>query len=222
MTNDEGAELPEKEIRRSTQLFVILLPSSFVIRHSSFPMTGPCQLCERETALTRHHLVPQCRHHNKWNKKNFDRRVDQDRPPVALSRLPPASARRFHREGTRTPVSRSAQPADPPGGRKIRGVAAHQAAGLQTAVQPRGYDATDAGVAADPDASWRRGSVIEDFGQRRPSRDVHALETVAGRPPRRLPGIWRAAHRRRRAVFRVRGRGGDFRCRPVRRARCRA
>ncbi len=38
-------------------------------------MNGPCQLCERETALTRHHLVPQCRHHNKWNKKNFDRRT---------------------------------------------------------------------------------------------------------------------------------------------------
>ncbi len=38
-------------------------------------MIGPCQLCERETALTRHHLVPQCRHANKWNKKNFDRRT---------------------------------------------------------------------------------------------------------------------------------------------------
>ncbi len=38
-------------------------------------MIGPCQLCERETPLTRHHLVPQCRHHNKWNKKNFDRRA---------------------------------------------------------------------------------------------------------------------------------------------------
>ena len=37
-------------------------------------MLGPCQLCARETALTRHHLVPQCRHRNKWNKKNFDRR----------------------------------------------------------------------------------------------------------------------------------------------------
>ena len=36
-------------------------------------MIGPCQLCGRETALTRHHLVPQCRHRNKWNKKNFDR-----------------------------------------------------------------------------------------------------------------------------------------------------
>ncbi len=38
-------------------------------------MIGPCQLCGRETALTRHHLVPQCRHRNKWNKKNFDRRA---------------------------------------------------------------------------------------------------------------------------------------------------
>jgi len=33
-----------------------------------------CQLCGREeTALTRHHLIPQCRHRNKWNKKNFSR-----------------------------------------------------------------------------------------------------------------------------------------------------
>ena len=38
-------------------------------------MIGPCQLCGRETALTRHHLVPQCRHANKWNKKHFDRRA---------------------------------------------------------------------------------------------------------------------------------------------------
>lgn len=38
-------------------------------------MIGPCELCQRETRLTRHHLVPQCRHANKWNKKNFDRRV---------------------------------------------------------------------------------------------------------------------------------------------------
>jgi hypothetical protein len=36
-------------------------------------MIGPCELCGRETALTRHHLVPQCRHKNKWNKKNFSR-----------------------------------------------------------------------------------------------------------------------------------------------------
>lgn len=35
---------------------------------------GRCQLCERETALTRHHLIPQCRHGTKWNRKNFDRR----------------------------------------------------------------------------------------------------------------------------------------------------
>ena len=38
-------------------------------------MIGPCRLCGRETSLTRHHLVPQCRHANKWNKKRFDRRV---------------------------------------------------------------------------------------------------------------------------------------------------
>ena len=38
-------------------------------------MTGPCELCGRATSLTRHHLVPQCRHRNKWNKKNFDRQT---------------------------------------------------------------------------------------------------------------------------------------------------
>lgn len=36
-------------------------------------MVGPCELCARETALTRHHLVPQCRHRTKWNRKNFSR-----------------------------------------------------------------------------------------------------------------------------------------------------
>lgn len=36
-------------------------------------LEGPCQLCGRETLLTRHHLIPQCRHRNKWNKKNFSR-----------------------------------------------------------------------------------------------------------------------------------------------------
>lgn len=36
-------------------------------------LQGPCQLCGRETLLTRHHLIPQSRHRNKWNKKNFSR-----------------------------------------------------------------------------------------------------------------------------------------------------
>ena len=46
-----------------------------VLFPSGKPMIGPCELCGRETSLTRHHLVPQCRHRNKWNKKNFDRRM---------------------------------------------------------------------------------------------------------------------------------------------------
>ncbi len=35
-----------------------------------------CELCERElhiTPLTRHHLIPQTRHKNKKNKRDFDR-----------------------------------------------------------------------------------------------------------------------------------------------------
>jgi len=32
-----------------------------------------CALCERSERLTRHHLVPRCRHHNKKNKREFDR-----------------------------------------------------------------------------------------------------------------------------------------------------
>lgn len=33
-----------------------------------------CELCGRSTsAITRHHLIPQTRHKNKKNKKNFDR-----------------------------------------------------------------------------------------------------------------------------------------------------
>jgi hypothetical protein len=32
-----------------------------------------CALCEREEVLTRHHLIPRTRHHNKRNKRDFDR-----------------------------------------------------------------------------------------------------------------------------------------------------
>lgn len=38
-------------------------------------MTGRCALCEREEVLTRHHLIPRTRHHNKRNKRKFDRAV---------------------------------------------------------------------------------------------------------------------------------------------------
>lgn len=34
---------------------------------------GPCELCERERALTFHHLIPKRVHSNKWFKKRFDR-----------------------------------------------------------------------------------------------------------------------------------------------------
>ena len=36
-------------------------------------MNGPCAICGREETLTRHHLVPRTRHHNKRNKREFDR-----------------------------------------------------------------------------------------------------------------------------------------------------
>ncbi len=36
-------------------------------------MTGICALCGREERLTRHHLIPRTRHHNKRNKREFDR-----------------------------------------------------------------------------------------------------------------------------------------------------
>lgn len=36
-------------------------------------MNGICALCGREERLTRHHLVPRTRHHNTWNKREFDR-----------------------------------------------------------------------------------------------------------------------------------------------------
>jgi len=36
-----------------------------------------CALCERPERLTRHHLVPRCRHHNKRNKREFDRATVQ-------------------------------------------------------------------------------------------------------------------------------------------------
>jgi len=36
-------------------------------------MEGKCAICEREETLTRHHLIPRTRHHNKRNKREFDR-----------------------------------------------------------------------------------------------------------------------------------------------------
>lgn len=36
-------------------------------------MTGRCAICGREETLTRHHLIPRTRHHNKRNKREFDR-----------------------------------------------------------------------------------------------------------------------------------------------------
>lgn len=41
-----------------------------------FPtVNGKCALCGREEALTRHHLIPRTRHHNRKNKRDFDRAV---------------------------------------------------------------------------------------------------------------------------------------------------
>lgn len=38
-------------------------------------MTKPdaCELCNRQDRLTKHHLIPRCRHKNKKNKKLFNR-----------------------------------------------------------------------------------------------------------------------------------------------------
>jgi hypothetical protein len=36
-------------------------------------MTGHCALCGREETLTRHHLIPRTRHHNKRNQREFTR-----------------------------------------------------------------------------------------------------------------------------------------------------
>ncbi len=36
-------------------------------------MEGKCAICAREETLTRHHLIPRTRHHNKKNKREFDR-----------------------------------------------------------------------------------------------------------------------------------------------------
>lgn len=33
----------------------------------------PCAICGRDETLTRHHLIPRTRHHNKRNKREFDR-----------------------------------------------------------------------------------------------------------------------------------------------------
>jgi hypothetical protein len=38
-------------------------------------MIGPCVICGREETLTRHHLIPRTRHHNKRNKREFGRAV---------------------------------------------------------------------------------------------------------------------------------------------------
>ena len=38
-------------------------------------MEGSCAICGREETLTRHHLIPRTRHHNKRNKREFERAV---------------------------------------------------------------------------------------------------------------------------------------------------
>lgn len=38
-------------------------------------MTGRCAICDREETLTRHHLIPRTRHHNKRTKREFDRSI---------------------------------------------------------------------------------------------------------------------------------------------------
>lgn len=38
-------------------------------------MHGKCAICHREERLTRHHLIPRTRHHNKRNKREFERAI---------------------------------------------------------------------------------------------------------------------------------------------------
>ncbi|MDQ6656174.1 MAG: hypothetical protein M3Y80_10215 [Verrucomicrobiota bacterium] len=38
-------------------------------------MEGACAICRRDETLTRHHLIPRTRHHNKRNKREFERTV---------------------------------------------------------------------------------------------------------------------------------------------------
>ena len=37
------------------------------------PRPDACELCGRAAPLTKHHLIPKSRHHNKKNKRNFER-----------------------------------------------------------------------------------------------------------------------------------------------------
>lgn len=36
-------------------------------------MQGICRICGREETLTKHHLIPRTRHHNRRNKRDFAR-----------------------------------------------------------------------------------------------------------------------------------------------------
>jgi hypothetical protein len=51
-------------------------------------MQGRCAICEREERLTRHHLVPRARHHNKRNKRDFAVR-SYARWQVSVARVTP-------------------------------------------------------------------------------------------------------------------------------------
>lgn len=40
---------------------------------AKFNSVGACAICGREETLTGHHLIPRTRHHNKRNKREFER-----------------------------------------------------------------------------------------------------------------------------------------------------
>ena len=42
---------------------------------AKFASVGHCAICARDETLTRHHLIPRTRHHNKRNKREFERAV---------------------------------------------------------------------------------------------------------------------------------------------------
>ncbi len=49
--------------------------------HGNMMAMAICALCGREEEVTRHHLVPRCRHANKRNKREFDRATVRQTAP---------------------------------------------------------------------------------------------------------------------------------------------
>lgn len=59
---------------------------------------GVCPLCQRETALTFHHLIPRTLHSNKWFRKRFSR--EQMHGGINICRLCHSGLHRYYDEKT--------------------------------------------------------------------------------------------------------------------------